>query len=280
MTTNLQDCTTIEPLLDAYHDDELSGDEKSSVEAHLKECDACSKQLQQIGKLVAVLKSMPATTSKIDFADRFVLPASTPVTAVVSDDSKKVVPGKFGWIGAVGAIAASVALFAVVGQYAMHRGAGNSVANVTSSNARQLTASSTQRPEGNQVNRALQSERLASIKSEDEGSETEAAGDVAKTPVSESTKTHNASTDKPAVRVKAPRVEVASVTGSQGRSNDVVASAYSSSKATATGSNNEGIQSSDGSKHSLVAFYASDPNTIPEELGISTDEDGLYAIKM
>lgn len=65
-------CKQIDESLDAFHDDELSASEQAAVEAHIKTCQHCSAKLADIDRLVATLRAMPrldtpvALSSKLD----------------------------------------------------------------------------------------------------------------------------------------------------------------------------------------------------------------------
>jgi len=52
-------CADIEPLLDAYLDGELSALEKADVDAHLSVCERCAAELASIARVVASLKTLP-----------------------------------------------------------------------------------------------------------------------------------------------------------------------------------------------------------------------------
>ncbi len=69
------ECKPVIELLDAYYDQEgLNQEENQQVEEHLKACQPCKVHLEQIGKMVLDLKSMPLISpphdivSNIDFA--------------------------------------------------------------------------------------------------------------------------------------------------------------------------------------------------------------------
>ena len=271
MTLNLQECSTVIPPLDAYHDDELDGDEKASVELHLRACDACPQRLAQITKLVSALKLMPFTPSKIDFADRFELRAQE-IASVSSPSNGSVLSGKFGKIGA---IAAAVALFLGVGAYFVsHDGSSTRVATIPQANSMSIGQGANS--SGNMVKRTLDSEQLASSKIAESPALT--LTETASTGNSNADHKQTESQSKQTSKIRIPRTEVATVDKKANLEN-VVASNVISKSAPGEAQITEG-RSSDGPKHSLVAYYESDPNSIPEELGISTDEDGLYAIKM
>lgn len=52
-------CQPLLELLDAYHDGELETSERSKVEEHLKNCQPCTDKLSAIGAVASSLKSMP-----------------------------------------------------------------------------------------------------------------------------------------------------------------------------------------------------------------------------
>ena len=268
MTLNLQDCTAVESLLDAYRDGELVGDEKASVEMHLRACDACPKKLAQIDRLVSILKAMPPVSSQIDFADRFEVPAASTLP-LAQAGSNNAVPGKF---GRAAAIAAAVALCLGFGQYVLrHNMSSSDIANVPPAPGVRSGIS------GNQVSKTLQMEQLAASKLDDAPTDDANVGGQA--PANQSNpdlhdQAEGKALAKKEARVKPPVVRVAKNLKTQDALNTALASASPSSD------ESDKAATGDRIKHSLVAFYASDPNTIPEELGISTDEDGLYAIKM
>jgi hypothetical protein len=275
MTLNLQDCTAIESLLDAYLDGELASDERASVEAHLRACDVCPQKLAQTEKLVTMLKAMPAASSKIDFADRFEIPTAATLPPDASATGK-VLPGKF---GRAAAVAAAVALCLGFGQYVLrHNMTGSEIATLAPEGQSGLSARGGS--SGNKVSKTLQFEKLASNGSDESGLESQSprdAGDIHGSAEPDATKDDrgriSSVSAKKEARFKPPVVRVAKNAETQDAMSTALATSLPSART------DERI-TGDGVKHSLVAFYASDPNTIPEELGISTDEDGLYAIKM
>lgn len=52
-------CKQLEDALDAYHDLELDGEQAQSVEAHLAGCATCSARLADIERVVLQIKSLP-----------------------------------------------------------------------------------------------------------------------------------------------------------------------------------------------------------------------------
>lgn len=66
---NELDCRQCLEMLDAFHDMELSTDEAARVEMHLSDCSQCRLELAEIEKVVASLQALPAVEMKRDLAD-------------------------------------------------------------------------------------------------------------------------------------------------------------------------------------------------------------------
>jgi anti-sigma factor RsiW len=67
MATAENVCKTIEMNLDAYHDHELEGEEKTAVEQHLGQCQDCTSKLADISRVVATIKAAPRLELSADF---------------------------------------------------------------------------------------------------------------------------------------------------------------------------------------------------------------------
>jgi hypothetical protein len=63
-------CAQIERYLSAYVDDELAGVEKLRVRAHLRQCQACSRQLESIVAMKRALRALPTQEPDEAFVDR------------------------------------------------------------------------------------------------------------------------------------------------------------------------------------------------------------------
>lgn len=120
-------CQGFAEALDAYVDNELSGDEKSSFEKHLNDCTLCQSTVQQTRQLSVSLKAMPRHTlsrdivAELDFSRSFEVPVfegAEPAPAVEPATKSKVVKLDSRWrniwsgLAAVAA-AAAVLIFAV-----------------------------------------------------------------------------------------------------------------------------------------------------------------------
>lgn len=68
MTERQSNCAEIEPLLDAFADGELAGDEQKLVGDHLTGCADCQAKLEAVERLVGYLGTLPALKPSRDFA--------------------------------------------------------------------------------------------------------------------------------------------------------------------------------------------------------------------
>ena len=103
-TAVAEPCQEFIEALDAYHDNELSGEEKQRVSEHLKDCQPCNKRLEDIGRIVKAIKSMPVLKPPHDIVEKVQLPGGK--SNVVAFPGKKK-------IAIFAAAAAAVALLAV-----------------------------------------------------------------------------------------------------------------------------------------------------------------------
>jgi anti-sigma factor RsiW len=61
-------CKDMRELLSAYHDAELNSDERVAVKAHLESCADCREELAIVESVVKSLKTLPAVTLSKDFS--------------------------------------------------------------------------------------------------------------------------------------------------------------------------------------------------------------------
>lgn len=136
------DCTPFLELLDAYLDNELEEHEKQQVSQHLEKCATCSSSLAQSARLVAGLKSMPRLSPSRDIVGglnlgeskqpQFTLAASAAhpqlmqnnsenTDPVAADSKNKIVPIRRNpWIGLGAVAAAAVTLVFAINQRVIH----------------------------------------------------------------------------------------------------------------------------------------------------------------
>ena len=63
---DLMDCAAVEPMLDEYASDELSGAEREAVSVHLRQCANCRHALKQLLALDEQIRALPATVAPED----------------------------------------------------------------------------------------------------------------------------------------------------------------------------------------------------------------------
>ena len=64
------DCEHAKELFIAYHDGDLSDSEKSTLEKHLRECDACRQEWEVYSKTMKEVSGMHRLTPSDDFVSR------------------------------------------------------------------------------------------------------------------------------------------------------------------------------------------------------------------
>lgn len=62
-------CESARELLDSFHDNELSNEERGRVESHLDQCSGCSEALEEISSVSGLLRAIPRQELEKDFAD-------------------------------------------------------------------------------------------------------------------------------------------------------------------------------------------------------------------
>lgn len=65
-----QECVDIKPLLDAYIDNELTGEQSSIVTSHISECESCKAQLAAVYRMRDMIKSVYAPKEEIDLSKK------------------------------------------------------------------------------------------------------------------------------------------------------------------------------------------------------------------
>lgn len=284
-------CDQLEPLLSAYHDGELAEVERAAAEKHLNGCTACQNRLLEIAAVASSLKSLPRLNPKTDVAAN--------IEQLIANQPKPT--GRFGrplvW-GSVGIAAAAAVLIFAANFKDVSNLSGAPLS--ASSNSHQTgtkhekehqaslqvatvnepVKTPVQEPDGstssaqsNPVpvveNRNEEKTGVASATTKNEAKKTEPRG---KTSGDENSK--NLSRFNPHQEVAEKSHELAPVAGGNasghhldGSDDHLIASAKIGPGAIAAETN-------------LVAVYDTEQHGVTEELGITTDEDGLYALKL
>lgn len=259
-------CKDMRELLSAYRDAELDANERPLVEAHLNNCSDCRDELAAVESVVKSLKSLPAATLSRDFSadiesliSRSEADSAKPVQTtekVVSISKKKPML----WIAA----AAAVVMLMVV-SYHGTTGGGNEPVVATGGAATQVkTAEKDVLPEA-----VTQEKPLV------------ADSDVNPT---ESDANPNSSVDSPKAINQHESIANKPVSNTAEREETHLKAASSPAIATIkkTTPNQTGVVYVDdlSDNQALVAFSEPNDDSDYDDFGISTDEDGLYAIKM
>jgi anti-sigma factor RsiW len=245
-------CQKYRPLLDAYHDGELTSDERLEVERHLDSCEICRGGMNDIQKVVASLKAMPQLSAKKDFAldiEKAILAsanATKPSGASSEAASPKgnavfFKPAVWASLG----VAAAVALLLV----AIRPAANNQP--VTTADKTPALVEPRVTKEDTPVEKPLVAEQINVNAKHQSALPKEPKAVIA---------------SKPVPRVPYKESNQAVVAQKPAEENITAASVPSVLPVSA--------------KNSLLALEDNDQANITEELGITTNEDGLYAIKL
>lgn len=250
-------CDKIKELLSAYRDLELTDEENAQVERHLGTCHECAREASAIETVAATLSQVPRVTMKVDMADR--LEAFIAAQAAeshrsetkVEEKEQKVVSIKkrLVWGSLAAAAAAAVLLVAVPFFTSSNRVASNDVKQVAP-----LQEEVSQQP-------LVANDHAVPTTGADES--TAPAPDA----VASSGGAHEIhKVEKPEIAHNDTPVAAPVVVKKQ------------ASPKVAHRQKVDATLDSIGDTEALVAFSADD--NMFEDCGISTDEDGLYAIKL
>jgi hypothetical protein len=279
MSSKNSQCEKFVPMLDAFVDNELEGSEKEQVVLHLAACDDCTRQVKEIEALKVSLSSLPRRQMKFDLADNFdeVLSRSS---SAQSEPPSNVVPlrSKRKWLVA-SATAAAAVVIAIAGSIVL-KGDPQQVAH---SNVDEQSKMMAVKSAGSPVQNDSESSSAQSAV------DTHSKEDLAQTQQQERIAAHRpqSNTNSPAAN-KTAGAHLSEETErlAHGESTTAVAPnsesteplvAQQSTKTVVPAS--QAIQSNRAASSELLALYEDDDG-ISSDIGVSTDEDGLYAIKL
>lgn len=296
MTDSLVNCTDIEPLLDAFHDGELDSAERQSIEKHLAACQVCPSKLAEIGRLVTSLRSLPELKPTKDFADaipdfeggrRRVFPASRAGGQGQEKGlDQPLAFRRLTWISAAVAAAAALLLFVFKTSHGTNSPAlvakgppapqsgSRQVASQTKDirSAREL-ADNASRPEETTAHSAGTALTAAKERQGKGRSVSSATGEIASNP---------GKSGHPAIKSpgsEQPKLKLAQ--NPPGENAQAVSGAEQSRNRTdGTTPSLENEEGSHGASVEVATLDEVGHSTITGAIGLSTDEDGLYAIKM
>ena len=278
MSSKNSQCETFLQLLDAYVDNELDSSEKEQVQSHVQACDECKAQVKQIETLKVSLSTLPRRQMKRDLADSLDavlgnadrLGSSSQTSASSTDQNVVPIAGKRRWVVAA-ASAAAVLVVAMAG--AMVFKSGNQ--QIASVDSQSQPAAQSSVPQGNAPS-------AVAIKNSGNGGgdkksliagNSSAVKDVRVSDLPPKVAQKQNVSQEPysgiANSSEVPKTAGAHMTGAQ-----------EDNSKTAVVAHNEGSQAITGRAPSteLLALYEDDDDN--SDIGVMTDEDGLYAIKL
>jgi anti-sigma factor RsiW len=269
-------CAEFEPLLDAFFDGELDSAERQAVSAHAEACEKCTRTLADIGRIAVSLKAFPAFSLHRDVAEEF---------DSILAERKKVVPLKRSVVWITAGIAAGFALIVFAMQFA-HAPLPSVVADATPSATAPHMVRQRSTPTA-----PVEIAQLPTVAVEPDAS---AQTQASKTPTKNVTRpsglsSANGKSNASVITAHAtnPSPDPSTViahndtkTGIviKGLSGEVERDTKIASMTAPPLSVSDSVINKLGADD-VIAVYDAESNPA-EELGMSTDEDGLYAIKL
>ena len=277
-------CKQLEPLLSAYHDGELTEAERADADRHLIGCADCQNRLLEISAVANSLKSLPRLNPKTDVAAN--------IEQLIANQPKGISRIQRPIIWGAAGIAAAAAVLLVAGNFkavtdqgnipltansktnqVMHKPGPDAVKSQDLEIAHNLDTTSNPMPDSAAPEHISAHHDQTSAQT---GSASKKDGAMP-TPHDKPSTEHNGKKNSKFN----PHLQVASA-GNEGATNVVGTTSGSQSDASAPqliANRNVGTATI-GADSSLVAIYDTEQRGVTEELGITTDEDGLYAIKL
>jgi hypothetical protein len=279
MNDPTKNCSEIILLLDAYHDNEVTKAEKEIVETHLANCPSCTDNLKQIASLVQSLKSLPVLETSCDLTDKLdsLLPKATVSSAsIVPAKPEAKVIAFAGYKFALVAAAACASLTILALRF-MPKGA----VEVATTGKEQVIGAQVQI--NNKPGKVTAKEKLAS-------KQELAMADEPKVAVAVGSSKND--TEHQAAQT-ANKHELATNVGKESKlasladkQNEQVPVAVTATNVPQTNSNNamatqqETLPGDETPAAEIATVYEGEPRGTAESIGIATDEDGLYALKL
>lgn len=293
-------CSEMEQALDAYLDLELEPEAAQAVERHLETCSACALRLKELELLVERLQSLPAPVLSRDLADdigdRIMAQKTTPTSVESSGQVVDIATARskrgFAFSRPL-AYAASFILVALAGSYFI---GGHNIAQQATGTKTSAQIASSQLPSTSPaVDSTVSGAAIPPGNGDTSGSAAPSSPDSVKTSVNSSGpvvagQEHIASLPDTVTlaRPGSPSHSTAGVVGSHAIASGVVAKSSSSVIASSTSpdhisktaaSDNSGL-AKPAEADDLIADYGDPAVDGVYDFGISTNEDGLYAIKL
>lgn len=279
MSSKNSQCEKFVPMLDAFVDNELEGSEKEQVVLHLAACDDCTRQVKEIEALKVSLSSLPRRQMKFDLADNFdeVLSRSS---SAQSESPGNVVPlpRKRKWLVA-SATAAAAVVIAIAGSIVL-KGDPQQVAHSNIEDQSKMVAvKSTGSSAHNDSNSGSSQSSGKENWSEDLES-TQQQEKIAAHP--QQSNTNSAAANKTAgahLSEETERLAHGGPTTGAAPNSETKQPLVAQESAKTVVPASQAIQNNRAASSELLALYEDDDG-ISSDIGVSTDEDGLYAIKL
>lgn len=298
---NYSNCDQMSELLDAYHDHELADDERRLVEQHVSNCAACDSKLADIARLVLDLRTMPRLVPARDIVDSIdfdkliahstksssevlsqVTPSAKPTQPAVTtssegqSDRRSTVPAsgkvvqmrsRFFDGALVGAVAVAALAFAVVLNKSNPEPARVALAPAS----RPVAVAQPPAPVApSETGLAVVSKKPAVphppsiVKSPSENSAVGNGNSAESAAVRPTKNPAGNSAERPLIASSAVDSDTAPVVGS----------------ATVIGGNTQFATAYNDAQSSIEIAALSEGDDMTDSLGVATDEDGLYEIKI
>lgn len=259
-------CDEFKEYISPYYDNELDSEKRNLVERHLSVCESCSIELSDIQAVSSVLSNMPRESLGYDFADQIeeLIEAEKPKDNVVPFKPRFAI---------ISSIAAIMLLFAVVQLPKLINGGSGDAPQVAVKKGKDESDSSIiakKVPVTNILNADNKETKNPELQSK-----------VASNNLKENTK---APRKLEASVVSKEQVEKKILQDTIARKEAIeTAPKVAMSKANSVNSVVEAaVQEPEQllSTEAVVAFDSDDDDDLFSQMGVSTDEDGLYAIKL
>lgn len=261
-------CVEVEPLLDAFHDGEIDEADKQSVERHLADCQPCQAKLAEIARLVSSLRNLPQLKLERDIAD------SIPALIESRKRSRDNVLRPAAWLSVGVAAAAAVFLFV----FRLPAPQTTVADQGTDAASRGSRAGGGKHPQPPARAVAVNQARSTVNAGEPEAGHDEQLAARAGSAGREAGKTNGARLVASKTSTAAGAARSGAAIGGQGHGQTANPDYQVASAPASLGAGNDDLSRSGYLE--VTALLDVGHSTITDEIGLSTDEDGLYAIKM
>ena len=278
MSSKNSQCETYVPMLDAFVDNELDGSETNEVAIHVQSCDDCQRQAKEIEALKSSLSSLPRRKMSRDLADNLDAILGNKEAAVTAPKDNVVsIKARRGWIMAL-ASAAAVVVIALAGSM-VFKNAHQEVANLPPEKQSQSPDSAATKGATEIAQNSSASEvRPEAAEGRQRSGNNPALTEIKTTHSSDSHAIEKiASTAHHDSALGTSEIGMTKTTAAQKSVDIAQAQPSKTTIAASDGISKTSIMKERPASSELLALYEEDEGT---DVGMTTDEDGLYAIKL